>query len=144
MPNVHCVATLKDSDNIVLQGKPIDWYYSIDEVTWTKFNTTNTDGDGHAAADLNIVMDTWFKARFEGSPSYGASQVIGSSTQSQIAVASGCGILGKAEGFQFFKNGTGSWNKGAGVLAADTGLQLGFWIWNKNKAKWLRAGAEVV
>jgi hypothetical protein len=143
MATVHCTATLKDSDNIALEGKPIDWYFSLDNVTWTKFNTTNTNGNGQATAELDIVMDTWFKARFEGSPSYGASQATGSSTQQQTSTTPNVAVLGKSEGFSFWKCGTGYWNKGAGVLAQDTGLQLGLWVWDKVKAKWEAGGKNV-
>jgi hypothetical protein len=144
MATVTCYVTLVDEDNTPLINYGIDWSYSIDNgVTWVKFDHTFTNSSGQATTHKDIVMDTQFYAEYAGSQFYYPAHDRKSSTQGQTGISPDVETLGKSEGFSTFLDGTGIWSHGAGCLANDCGLQLGFWVWNKNKAKWMRGGWEV-
>jgi hypothetical protein len=143
MPTLTCAATLKDSNQVLLSGKGIDFYFSYDGINYTFFDHANTNVNGVATVETSIVTDMWIKARFEGSPSYGASQAIGQSSQSGTVVVPKVMTFGKSVGFAYFKLGTGLWSKGNGVMSENSGLTLGLWVWDKSQARFQRGGINV-
>jgi len=76
MVSLKLSATLKDVDGNPLANKSIDFYYSFDGETFTKFDTQTTNEYGVAETITSTTQDTYYKARFEGDELYEASEDI--------------------------------------------------------------------
>ena len=76
MVSLKLIATLKDAYDNPLASKSIDFYYSFDGETFTKFDTQLTNENGVAETTTSTTQDTYYKARFEGDELYEASEDI--------------------------------------------------------------------
>jgi len=76
MAKLKLTATLKDSYGNVLSGKPIDFYYSYDNATYTKITSQTTDVNGNAETTHETNRTTWYKAAFAGDSTYAGSEAV--------------------------------------------------------------------
>ena len=74
MVRLKLTATLKDYTGVALANKPILFFYSFDGATFTHIATVNTNDYGVAETQHETTRTTWYKARFEGDPTYDASE----------------------------------------------------------------------
>ena len=80
MVTLQLTATLKDINGNPLAGKPINFYYSYDQETWSLIKTESTDENGKATTTFETSKTTYFKACFEGDEDYEASEASASYT----------------------------------------------------------------